>query len=199
MVKARFVTLLNLALKNQLTINQPKKKIFWFGLAVIIIIADQLTKSMATAALTYAEPVVFLPYFNFTLLHNYGAAFSFLSDAGGWQRIFLGVVAFAVSVFLIVWILCIKLERKAEILGLSLVLGGAIGNLWDRIYLGYVVDFIDWFYVTASSDCLPFFYFIFSSQSCHWPAFNIADAAIMLGAACLVVDMLFVEPRKKAE
>jgi len=196
MAKARFVTLLNLLMKNKLSISQPKKKLVWFGLALMIVVADQLTKSMATAALTYAEPVAFLPYFNFTLLHNYGAAFSFLSDAGGWQRIFLGVVAFAVSVFLVFWILCIKSEKKIEILGLSLVLGGAIGNLWDRIYLGYVVDFIDWFYITANSDCLSFFYFIFSSQSCHWPAFNIADAAIMLGAACLIIDMLFFEPRK---
>lgn len=188
--------MLNLLMKNKLSISQPKKKLVWFGLALMIVIADQLTKSMATAALTYAEPVVFLPYFNFTLLHNYGAAFSFLSDAGGWQRIFLGVVAFAVSVFLVFWILCIKSDKKIEILGLSLVLGGAIGNLWDRIYLGYVVDFIDWFYITANNDCLSFFYFIFSSQSCHWPAFNIADAAIMLGAACLIIDMLFFEPRK---
>ena len=188
--------MLNLLMKNKLSISQPKKKLVWFGLALMIVVADQLTKSMATAALTYAEPVAFLPYFNFTLLHNYGAAFSFLSDAGGWQRIFLGVVAFAVSVFLVFWILCIKSEKKIEILGLSLVLGGAIGNLWDRIYLGYVVDFIDWFYITANSDCLSFFYFIFSSQSCHWPAFNIADAAIMLGAACLIIDMLFFEPRK---
>ena len=196
MAKVRFVTLLNLLMKNKLSISQPKKKLVWFGLALIVVVADQLTKSMATAALTYAEPVAFLPYFNFTLLHNYGAAFSFLSDAGGWQRIFLGVVAFAVSVFLVFWILCIKSEKKIEILGLSLVLGGAIGNLWDRIYLGYVVDFIDWFYITANNDCLSFFYFIFSSQSCHWPAFNIADAAIMLGAACLIIDMLFFEPRK---
>ncbi|EGG94073.1 Lipoprotein signal peptidase [gamma proteobacterium IMCC1989] len=188
--------MLNLLMKNKLSISQPKKKLVWFGLALMIVVADQLTKSMATAALTYAEPVAFLPYFNFTLLHNYGAAFSFLSDAGGWQRIFLGVVAFAVSVFLVFWILCINSEKKIEILGLSLVLGGAIGNLWDRIYLGYVVDFIDWFYITANSDCLSFFYFIFSSQSCHWPAFNIADAAIMLGAACLIIDMLFFEPRK---
>jgi len=188
--------LLNLLMKNKLSISQPKKKLVWFGLALMIVVADQLTKSMATAALTYAEPVAFLPYFNFTLLHFYGAAFSFLSDAGGWQRIFLGVVAFAVSVFLVFWILCIKSEKKIEILGLSLVLGGAIGNLWDRIYLGYVVDFIDWFYITANNDCLSFFYFIFSSQSCHWPAFNIADAAIMLGAACLIIDMLFFEPRK---
>lgn len=189
----------NFLLKNKLTINQPKKKILWFGVALFIIIADQLTKTMATAALINAEPVAFSPYFNFTLLHNYGAAFSFLSDAGGWQRVFLGVVAFVVSVFLVIWILSIKAEKKIEILGLSLVLGGAIGNLWDRIFLGYVVDFIDWFYITAGSDCLPFFYFIFSSQSCHWPAFNIADAAIMLGAACLIIDMLFVEPRKNAE
>jgi len=183
-------------LKEQIAMQQSKKKYVWFSLALLIIIADQLTKYIASDSLSHAQPVAFLPYFNFTLLHNYGAAFSFLSDAGGWQRIFLGVVAFVVSVFLVVWMFCIKPEKKLEMLGLSLVLGGAVGNLWDRVYLGYVVDFVDWFYITDTSDCLSFFYYIFSSQSCHWPAFNIADSSIMLGAACLIIDMLFVEKSK---
>lgn len=181
--------MLNLVIKDQFKIRQLTQKWKWLGIATLIVIVDQLTKYWASNTLTYAEPVTFLPYFNFTLLHNYGAAFSFLSEAGGWQRIFLGVIAFLVSVFLVTWILCIKPEKKLEICGLSLVLGGALGNLWDRIYLGYVVDFIDWFYVTATEECLSFFYYIFSTQSCHWPAFNIADSSIMLGAACLIVDM----------
>jgi len=183
-------------LKELILAQQPKKKSLWLGLALLIVVVDQLTKYIASDNLTYAQPAAFLPYFNFTLLHNYGAAFSFLSDAGGWQRIFLSIIAFVVSVVLVFWILCIKPEKKIEMLGLSLVLGGAVGNLWDRIYLGYVVDFIDWFYTTGISDCLSFFYYIFSSQTCHWPAFNIADSSIMLGAACLIIDMLFFETRK---
>lgn len=172
-------------------IKKPQQKIAWFAVALLILCADQLTKNIASDSLALFQSMDFLPYFNFTLLHNYGAAFSFLSDAGGWQRIFLGAVAFVVSLFLVVWILCAEPAKKVEMAGLSLVLGGAMGNLWDRIYLGYVVDFIDWFYVAGSSECIPFFYPVAFTQTCHWPAFNIADAAIMLGAACLIVDMLF--------
>jgi signal peptidase II len=182
-----------LYLKKQLQLHQPTKKIPWFILSLLIVVIDQITKYMAASTLSYAEPLIFLPYFNFTLLYNYGAAFSFLADQGGWQRVFFALSAAAVSVFLVLWILCVKTERKLEIAGLSLVLGGAIGNLWDRIYLGYVVDFIDWFYISSDNDCLFFFYSIFSTQSCHWPAFNIADSAIMLGAALLIIDMLVGE------
>lgn len=197
MAKVRCVTLLSLALKGQLKWYQPSKKIIWFCLSLFVFLLDQISKSWASAELVYAEPLVFLPYFNFTLLHNYGAAFSFLSDAGGWQRIFFAVIAFVVSIFLVCWILCINTEKKIEITGLAFVLGGAIGNLWDRVYLGYVVDFVDWFYISAENDCLPFFYSVFSTQSCHWPAFNIADASILLGAALLIVDV-FVNDKQVA-
>jgi signal peptidase II len=188
--------MLNLMLKGKLQIESPTKKLAWFLLALLILLLDQGSKYWASLTLTYAEPVTFLPYFNFTLLHNYGAAFSFLADAGGWQRILLSVIALLVSIFLIGWILCIKIDRKIEITGLSFILGGALGNLWDRIDLGYVVDFIDWYYISPSNDCLPFFYSIFSTQSCHWPAFNIADSAILFGATLLIIDMLFYENRK---
>ena len=133
------------------------QKCLWLLLAVLIIVLDQYTKQWAVATLTYAKPLPFLPFFNWTLLHNYGAAFSFLSDAGGWQRWFLGVVALLVSVFLVVWIVRINNNKRLELAGLALVLGGAVGNLWDRLILGYVVDFIDWFYPTANG-CLVFFY-----------------------------------------
>ncbi|MGS2717985.1 signal peptidase II [Eionea flava] len=185
------VWLSKMVLQLNQQIKAPQKKVVWFGMALFILCADQVTKVIASDHLALFQSVEFLPYFNFTLLHNYGAAFSFLSDAGGWQRIFLGAVAFVVSLFLVVWILCAEPTKKIEITGLSLVLGGAVGNLWDRIYLGYVVDFIDWFYVAESSECIAFFYPVAFTQTCHWPAFNIADAAIMLGAACLIVDMLF--------
>jgi len=150
----------------------------------------------ASSMLVYAEPQSFLPYFNFTLLHNYGAAFSFLADAGGWQRLFLGAIALCVSLFLVAWILFVKAEKKVELAGLCFVLGGALGNLWDRVVLGYVVDFVDWFYVAGTSDCLPFFYSIFSTNSCHWPAFNIADASILLGVSLLLVDMFFFDKKE---
>jgi len=193
--------LLNLAMKGKLKLSQPSKKWVWFALSLMILVLDQWSKYWASATLTYAEPQAFLPYFNFTLLHNYGAAFSFLSEEGGWQRIFFALIAFAVSVFLVFWILCIDLkdnaQKKIEVTGLALILGGAVGNLWDRVYLGYVVDFVDWFYISPSNECLPFFYSIFSTYSCHWPAFNIADSAILLGATCLIIDMLLGEKRNK--
>jgi signal peptidase II len=174
-------------------LQQPAQKIIWFGLSLLILLADQITKYWASSTLSYGESLPFLPYFDFTLLHNYGAAFSFLADQDGWQRVLLGGVALLVSIFLVVWILCVHINKKLEIAGLSLVLGGAVGNLWDRIQLGYVVDFIDWFYLTTTTDtndCLPFFYSMVATQSCHWPAFNIADSAILLGAALLLVDMV---------
>ncbi len=191
--------MLNLFLKGELHIYQPQTKWKWFVLSLIILVLDQVTKHWASSVLTYADPVHFLPYFNFTLLHNYGAAFGFLAEQSGWQRFLLAAIALIVSIFLMLWILFIKPQRTIEIAGLSLILGGAIGNLWDRIVLGYVVDFVDWFYISHNSDCLPFFYWIFSSETCHWPAFNIADAAIMLGASCLILDMFLVEPKTKSE
>lgn len=181
-------------LRQQITQHRPQQKLVWFGLALLVILLDQSTKYMASDALALYQSLEFLPYFNFTLLHNYGAAFSFLSDAGGWQRLFLSVIAAVVSLFLVVWLLCAAPTKKLEMMGLSLVLGGAIGNLWDRINLGYVVDFVDWFYVTESAECLPFFYAIAVNNSCHWPAFNIADASILLGATCLIIDMLLSAP-----
>lgn len=191
MATVRLGILLNVDWSRVLLLNQPRKKIGWFLLSAVILVLDQLTKQWASAELTLRESINFLPYFNFTLLHNYGAAFSFLADQGGWQRLFFGVVAAAISLLLVFWILRLESRKRLELAGLSLVLGGAIGNLWDRIVLGYVVDFVDWFYMTADSECLPFFYSMPVMQSCHWPAFNIADAAILLGVACLLIDALF--------
>ena len=168
---------------------QVKSKRPWLLLAALLLLLDQLTKHWAVATLTLYEPQAFLTFFNFTLLHNYGAAFSFLSDAGGWQRWFLGVIAFLVSILLVIWILRLESDQKLELAGLSFILGGATGNLWDRISLGYVVDFIDWYY-PASESCFHFFYFRPEWQSCHWPAFNLADSSIFIGASLLILDML---------
>ena len=143
----------------------------WFGLSALIIIADQITKYAASSMLLMHEPVAILPFFNFTLMHNTGAAFSFLADQGGWQRWFFAVLASGVSIVLAVWLSRLKAHETWLAMALSLVLGGAIGNLIDRVYYGYVIDFIDVYY-----------------NASHWPAFNIADSAISIGAVMLVID-----------
>ncbi len=181
---------------NAMSLLNFKQKAIYLFLALFILVVDQLTKNWAVSSLVYSEPSGFLPFFNFTLLYNYGAAFSFLDDAGGWQRWFFGVVAFFVSLLLLVWIVRLERNKKVELFGLAFILGGAIGNLYDRVLLGYVVDFIDWFY-PASQSCLPFFYARLDLQTCHWPAFNIADASILLGVTLLLFDTFFKKDEKQ--
>ncbi len=145
----------------------------WLWLSVVVIVLDQLTKQLATASLNYAEPVAVMPLFNLTLVHNTGAAFSFLSQAGGWQRWFFAAIALVVSVGIVFWLKKLERDKLWEAVGLALVLAGAVGNLWDRVAYGYVVDFLDFYYGTT-----------------HWPAFNVADIAIVMGAALLILDAL---------
>ena len=147
-----------------------------FLLAAIIIGLDQYTKVLATAELQYRVPVEITSWFDLMLAHNTGAAFSFLASAGGWQRWFLAGVAVAVSLFVAVWLTRLKPSEQVLGIALGLVLGGGLGNLIDRISLGYVVDFISWHY-----------------NDWYWPAFNIADSAICLGAVLLVWDSFFGE------
>jgi len=151
----------------------------WYLLALAVVVIDLATKYWASAALDYGRPVVFTSFFNFTLLHNPGAAFSFLSDAGGWQRWFFTAIAVSVSVMLVFWLTRCA-DKRIEALGFSLILGGAIGNLYDRIQHGYVVDFI-----------------VVHYQDYYFPAFNLADSAITLGAILLLADMFF--SREKPE
>ena len=151
----------------------------WYGVALVIVVLDQLSKMWVSTSLEYGQPLVFTSFFNFTLLHNTGAAFSFLSDAGGWQRWFFGTVAFIVSSVLLVWIARLDKEKRWEAIALALILGGAIGNLYDRLVLGYVVDFI-----------------VVHYKHHVWPAFNIADSAITVGAVMLLWDM-FTSPSDK--
>jgi signal peptidase II len=148
----------------------------WLVLVILVVVLDQVTKSLASSNLDYGQPLVLTGFFNLTLLHNTGAAFSFLSDAGGWQRWFFFLISAAVSVAVMVWMS--RLAAPARLLGyaLALVLGGALGNLWDRIAMGYVVDFIQVHY-----------------RQYYWPAFNIADSAICVGAALLLLDALLME------
>ena len=153
----------------------------WLAITAIVIVLDWHTKQMASDLLELYRPYEVLSWLNMTLAHNYGAAFSFLSDAGGWQRWFFIILASGVSVALLIWLL--RLPRKEWItgLGLALILGGAIGNLIDRIQLGYVVDFIDVFY-----------------KDWHYPAFNVADSAITCGVILLLLDMLLISIGKKS-
>lgn len=153
-----------------------RKNALWLLLSLLAIVLDQWTKSIATAHLTYGEPVPVMPMLNWTLLHNYGAAFSMLSDAGGWQRWLFTGLAVLVSGIFTVWLLRLPKNTTVLALGIALVLGGAVGNLIDRISLGYVVDFIHVYY-----------------QDSHFPAFNIADSAITLGTILLIIDTFFLE------
>ncbi len=144
-----------------------------YGLALFVVAADQLSKAWASAALSLHEPVEVLPVLSLTLMHNEGAAFSLLSDAGGWQRWFLTALAVVLGVVIAVWIHRLPATARLQSAALGLVLGGAVGNLVDRLRLGHVVDFIDCHY-----------------RGWHWPAFNIADAAITLGAILLIMGGL---------
>ncbi|HEY9148425.1 MAG TPA: signal peptidase II [Gammaproteobacteria bacterium] len=152
----------------------------WLWVSGVVIVLDQLTKLWASSALNYAEPVPVIPFFNLTLLHNTGAAFSFLSTAGGWQRWFFALIAVAVSAVLLIWLRRLKPGQLWQALALTLVLGGALGNVIDRLYFGYVIDFLDFYY-----------------GRWHWPAFNVADMAISVGAVMLIIDSL--RPERKDE
>ncbi len=146
----------------------------WLLLSVLVVALDLFSKSIASDNLQLHQPLPVFPGFNLTLMHNKGAAFSFLSSAGGWQRWFFTIIAAVVSVVIVVWLARLKPRQHWLALALALVLGGALGNLWDRLTLGYVVDFIQVYY-----------------REWYWPAFNVADSAIFVGAVMLVLDSLF--------
>lgn len=154
----------------------------WLWLTLLVIVLDQITKYMASSLLSYYKPVAVMPLFNFTLLHNTGAAFSFLDDAGGWQRWFFTLIAAGVSVFLVLWLRRLTTQEKVQAISLALILGGALGNVIDRVRFGYVVDFLDFYY-----------------DKWHFPAFNIADSAITIGAVLIIYDSLFGAGRRSAE
>jgi signal peptidase II len=152
----------------------------WLLLSLAVILLDQVTKSYIAAHFGEFEFIRVLPVLDITRMHNVGAAFSFLASASGWQRwLFIGL-ALIVSLGIIVWLL--RLPRNAHAMlscGLALVLGGALGNVIDRIRLGHVIDFIHFHWNRA-----------------YFPAFNVADSAITIGAACLLLDAL-LEGRRK--
>lgn len=162
----------------------------WSGLSAAIVLCDQLTKLAAERWLELHQMISVMPFFNLFRVYNTGAAFSFLSQAGGWQRWFFAILSLIVSAFLILWLLKLPSQARWTRTSLALILGGAIGNLIDRLLYGHVIDFIDWFYISPSGTCLPMFY-AHLNRSCHWPTFNIADSAISVGAVILIIVSLF--------
>ena len=160
----------------------------WLTLVGILTVCDQLSKQIAQAVLTFAEPVPFIPFFNFMLVYNTGAAFSFLSDAGGWQRWFFIALALGVCTYIFLWLRNLSEHHRLLGIGLCFILSGALGNLIDRILFGKVTDFIDFFY-HSTGECLIFF-FPLPTDTCHWPTFNIADILITIGAGILLLHLL---------
>ena len=156
-----------------LEILHPRRLFFWYLIAFFILILDQFTKQLITGSFNYGDVQDITAYFNIVRVHNYGAAFSFLSEAGGWQRWALSSVAGIVSIGIIIWISRVPDNKHFERLALALILGGALGNLIDRMMLGYVVDFLD-----------------FHWSGMHFPACNVADSCITLGAILLITDSL---------
>ena len=153
----------------------------WLWLSLLIVILDQATKWLAEALLLPFQPVPLMPLLNLTLMYNEGAAFSFLANAGGWQRWLFAGFALVMTAVLTVWLLRLDKGDRVTAVTLSLIIGGAIGNLIDRVQTGRVVDFID-FYV----------------GTWHWPAFNVADSAISIGIVLLLITSFRTELAAKS-
>lgn len=143
----------------------------WLWLSIFVILLDQATKALVIGTVKLQDTIALLPFLEIVYLENTGAAFSIFAQASGWQRWFFIVLALSVSVVLMVWLRRIRSDQRFLAVGLSLVLGGALGNVIDRVMHGYVVDFI-----------------FFHWRSWYFPAFNIADTAISIGAGCLLID-----------
>lgn len=142
----------------------------WLSISAVIVAVDLYTKHLVQAAFSYGEHLTITSFFDLVRYHNEGAAFSFLASAGGWQKLFFSGVSI-VAIAVITYLLRKHASQKLFCFGLALVLGGAIGNLYDRVTLGYVVDFL-------------FFHY----QTLYWPAFNVADSAICVGVGLLLLD-----------
>ena len=154
----------------------------WLSLSLLVLVLDQLSKLWVVANFDLYESIQLIPQLNFTYVHNTGAAFSFLSSAGGWQRWFFVAIALVASISLSVWLTRLKPSERWMAVTLSLILGGAIGNVLDRIAYGYVIDFIDVYY-----------------QTWHWPVFNIADCAISVGVLMMLIDTFRPQATTRSE
>ncbi|WP_416307573.1 signal peptidase II [Neptunicella sp. SCSIO 80796] len=145
----------------------------WLWLTLLMLVIDQASKQWVIASMDLYESISIIPMFSITYVQNHGAAFSFLSTEGGWQRWFFTAIALVVSVLILYWLKQCKVKQKLVPAAFALVLSGALGNVYDRLHYGYVIDFLDVYY-----------------QQWHWPTFNIADSAIFVGAVLLIFDAL---------
>ena len=149
-------------------------RLAWLWLSLVVVVLDQVTKSYFASSLRMYQQIEVIPdYFSWTLAYNTGAAFSFLADGAGWQRWLFAAIAIVVSTVLVVWLKRLGRAETWLAIALALVLGGALGNLWDRVVLGHVVDFI----------------LVHWRNEHYFPAFNLADSAITVGAIMLALDM----------
>lgn len=152
----------------------------WLWLSLLALLLDQVSKLLVAGNMRLYDSIALMPGFNLTYVHNTGAAFSLLSEAGGWQRWLFAALAVIISAVLSVWLSRLQQHEKMQAIALALVLGGAVGNLIDRLAYGYVIDFLDVYY-----------------QSWHWPAFNIADSAITVGVFLLMLDSFGIGKAKE--
>lgn len=161
-----------------------KQAMSYYIIAVVVLILDQITKTYFNSTFELHQSVeVIPPVLNWTLAYNYGAAFSFLADQGGWQKSFFAILGIVVSIFIMRYLRQIPKSAKILAIGLALVLGGAMGNVIDRFIYGYVIDFIHVHYADVW----------------HYPVFNIADIGICVGMALVVWDMMFLEKKRAKE
>ena len=162
-----------------MTKNPSPSLLLWLGIALVILLADQATKLLIVDSFALGDSQTVTTFFNLVRVHNSGAAFSMLSTASGWQRWFFTAIGVVATLF-ILWLLRSHPTQKLFCFALALVLGGAVGNVIDRIAYGHVVDFLDFHWDWLS----PVFF------QGHFPAFNVADSAISVGAVCLILDEL---------
>lgn len=166
--------------------NTPRlgtRSVYWLLLSTAVVALDQITKLMVIENMTLYQRVQITPFFDLVRLHNTGAAFSFLADASGWQNWLFTGIAFVVSIGILYWLVTLPSKgRRVLAIGLALVLGGAIGNLIDRSFYGYVVDFILFYY-----------------REWSYPAFNIADSAITCGVVLILYDGVVLDRRRQRQ
>ena len=165
-----------------LGLSSTKQLLALLSIAVVVFVFDQLTKLWIVNHFFYGASEVVTSFLNLVRVHNFGAAFSFLNNEGGWQRWGFTLFAAIVSLIILVWIARLSTQQKLEGVALALILGGALGNLYDRVTLGYVVDFLD-----------------FHWSGRHFPAFNIADSGICLGAFLLILEGILKRPSKESD
>lgn len=167
--------------------HAPRPLLLWLGMALVVLLADQFTKVLIIGSFQLGDSQNITSFFNLVRVHNSGAAFSFLSSASGWQRWFFTAIGAGAAGF-IIWLLRSHSSQKLFCFALALVLGGAVGNVIDRVLWGHVIDFLDFHWDGLS----PLFY------QGHFPAFNVADSAISVGTVCLILDELIRVRQSKA-